>query len=100
MSEVNFSEEDVKFAKETAKEAEKKAREDLIHYRKVLRYMEANVPIQVLCLPSAIEKALIAAGCLRVYDMFNLDLAEVKGIGKGRLALLTSRLDEFLSVNI
>jgi len=79
---------------------DEKYKEDLAHYRNVLRYMEANVPLQVLCLPPAIEKALFADGCLRVYDLINRDLAKVKGIGKGRLDLLASRLDEFFSISI
>lgn len=73
---------------------------DLSHYRKVLCYMEANVPIQVLCLPSAIEKSLINDGCVRVYDLINRDLAKIKGIGNTRLALLRSRLDEFFTISL
>lgn len=79
---------------------QKKLEEDLSHYRSVLSYLEANVPIQVLCLPKPIENALIDDGCLRVYDLFNRDLAKIKGIGRNRLALLTSRLDQFFSVAI
>ena len=75
-------------------------KEDFAHYRRTLMYLGANVPVQVLCLPPAIENALIADGCLRVYDLINRDLREIKGIGKGRLALLTSRLDEFLTVSL
>ena len=78
----------------------KKLEEDLAHYRNVLSYLEANVPIQVLCLPKTIEKALVDDGCLRVYDLFNRDLGKIKGIGRNRLALLTSRLDQFFTVNI
>lgn len=75
-------------------------KEDMSHYRQVLSYMEANVPIQVLCLPKVIETALLSDGCLRVYDLFNRDLAKIKGIGRDRLALLTSRLDEFCTISI
>ena len=74
--------------------------EDLAHYRKVLSYLEANVPIQVLCLPKVVENALLADGCIRVYDMLNRDLTKVKGLGRNRLDLLTARLDEFLTVSI
>ncbi len=74
--------------------------EDLSHYRKILSYMGANVPIQVLCLPKPLEKCLISNGCLRVYDLINRDLAEIKGIGEVKIDLLASRLDEFFSVGL
>lgn len=75
-------------------------KEDLSHYRQILNYMGANVPIQVLCLPKVIETALLNDGCLRVYDLINRDLGKIKGIGRGRLDILTSRLDEFFSISI
>ena len=78
----------------------KKLNEDLAHYRNVLSYLEANVPIQVLCLPKPIEKLLIKEGCLRVYDLINRDLGKIKGIGVDRLNILTSRLDQFFTVSI
>ncbi len=75
-------------------------KEDMAHYRRTISYLEANVPIQVLCLPKVIEKALINEGCLRVYDLINRDLGKIKGLGSGRLDLLASRLDEFFTVSI
>ena len=78
----------------------KKLNEDLAHYRNVLSYLEANVPIQVLCLPKPIETLLIKEGCLRVYDLINRDLGKIKGIGVDRLNILTSRLDQFFTVGI
>lgn len=74
-------------------------RKNLEHYRKLLSYMGANVPIQVLCLPKAVEKALILEGIVRVYDLINRDLTKIKGLGQARLDLLASRLDEFFTVN-
>lgn len=75
-------------------------KKDLAHYRRTICYMEGNVPIQVLCLPNAIEKILIKSGCIRVYDLLNRDLAKIKGLGKGRLPILTASLDEFFTVSI
>ena len=75
-------------------------KEDLSHYRNTLSYLAANVPIGVLCLPKALENALIADGCLRVYDLINRDLTKIKGVGRNRLDLLASRLDEFFTVGI
>lgn len=73
-------------------------KKNLQHYRKILSYMGANVPIQVLCLPKVVEKSLLAEGILRVYDLINRDLTEIKGLGQARLDLLASRLDEFFTV--
>jgi len=74
-------------------------KKNLDHYRKTLYYMGANVPIGVLCLPQ-IEKALLKAGLLRVYDLISRDLTEIEGIGSARLDLLASRLDEFFTIGI
>jgi hypothetical protein len=75
-------------------------KKDLAHYRQILSYMGANVPIQVLCLPSAIENCLIADGCVRVYDLIGRDLSKIKGIGATRRAFLAARLDEFFTINL
>ena len=75
-------------------------KKDLAHYRKTLYYMGANVPIQVLCLPKAVEKLLISLGYVRVYDLISSDLSEIKGLGEARGNLLASRLDEFFTVSI
>ena len=75
-------------------------KKNLDHYRKTLHYMGANVPVQVLCLPKAVEKLLIKEGFIRVYDLISRDLSEIKGLGDRRLDLLTSRLDEFFTVSI
>ena len=74
-------------------------KKDLAHYRNVLQYLGANVPIACLCLPKVVERKLVDAGCLRVYDLINRDLREIKGIGKGSVDLLASRLYEFFSIS-
>ena len=74
-------------------------KKSLAHYRQILSYMGANVPIQVLCLPKVIEKTLTAEGIVRVYDLINRDLTEIKGLGQARLDLLASRLDQFFTVS-
>ena len=70
--------------------------ESLEAYRSTISYMACDAPISVLCLPKVIENALLNHGCLRIYDLFNRDFTEVKGIGKTRIRELTSRLDQFL----
>lgn len=67
-------------------------------YHKTMKYMAADAPIEVLCLPKVIETCLFNHGCLRVYDIFDLDFTEVKGLGEVRIRDLTARLNEFLSM--
>ena len=98
MSEVDDTK--LKIDQIVVEEANEKVQKEIAHYRNVLMFMGANVPIQALCLPSAIENALIASDCLRVYDLINRDLTKIKGIGKSRSSLLASRLDEFFTVSI
>lgn len=85
-------------------DAERPTKEDMhknfLHYRKTLAYMGANVPIGVLCLPKALEKSLIKAGLIRVYDLIECDFTKIEGIGERRADLLASRLDEFFTIVI
>ena len=67
-------------------------------YRNTLNYMAADAPISILCLPTAIENALLAHGCLRIYDLFNIDFTEIKGLGVTRIRDLTACLDKFFSM--
>lgn len=67
-------------------------------YRTTMNYLAADAPIEILCLPKTIETLLIAANCLRVYDLINRDLTEIKGLGETRIRDLASRLDEFFSM--
>lgn len=80
----------------------KKLREELStkfeEYQKMMKFMAADAPLEVLCLPKTIENALFSHGCFRIYDLFNLDFTKVKGLGESRVRDLTSRLDEFLSM--
>ena len=80
----------------------KKLREEVLikfdEYKKTLNYMAADAPLGVLCLPTAIENALITHGCLRIYDLFDLDFTKVKGLGVTRIRDLTTRLDQFFSM--
>jgi hypothetical protein len=67
-------------------------------YNKTIRYMLADAPIGVLCLPPTTESILIDQGFLRVYDLFDADLIKIKGIGITRLNQITTGLDKFLSM--
>jgi len=67
-------------------------------YHNTIKYMAADAPLGVLCLPKVIETCLLNHGCVRVYDIFNLDFTEVKGLGEIRIRELTSCLNQFLSM--
>jgi hypothetical protein len=80
----------------------KKIKEDVLksfsEYRNTITFMAADAPIAILCLPAVIENALLNHGCLRVYDLLNLDFTKVKGLGIARIRHLTTSLDEFFSM--
>ena len=67
-------------------------------YQKTMKYMVADAPIGVLCLPPAIENILLDQGFLRVYDLFDADLVKIKGMGVSRIKQLTASLDKFFSM--
>lgn len=68
------------------------------NYQKTMKYMVADAPIDILCLPKAIEQILFDNGLLRVYDLFDVDFTKIKGLGEGRIRQLTARLDQFFSM--
>ena len=67
-------------------------------YQTAMRFMSADAPIGVLCLPAATEKLLLDQGFLRIYDLFDVDLVKIKGFGPIRIKQLTARLDQFFSM--
>lgn len=67
-------------------------------YRTTMRFLSADAPIEVLCLPKTIEKILLDAGCFRIYDLFDMDFTKVKGLGPVRVRDLTSRFQQFISM--
>ena len=67
-------------------------------YRKTMRFMAADAPIEVLCLPSSIENILLDSGCLRIYDMLDADFTKIKGLGPIRIGQLTTCLNKFFSM--
>lgn len=67
-------------------------------YRKTLAYMSADAPIETLCLPIKTQKMLLNSGCVRIYDLIDLDFTKVKGITESVVWDLTARLNQFLSM--
>lgn len=85
---------DVKLTKKISKYVLNSAKS----YNKTLSFLAADAPISILCLAKKTEDALLNHGCLRVYDLFDLDFAKVKGLNESLIRGLTSRLDEFLAM--
>ncbi len=73
-------------------------RKKLGEYQKTMKFMLADAPIEILCLHPATEKILLDQGFLRIYDLFDIDLIKIKGIGAARVRHLTSSLDKFFSM--
>lgn len=73
-------------------------RKKFADYQITMKYMLADAPIEVLCLPSVIEQILLSQGFLRIYDLFDVDLTEIKGLGVVRVKFLTASLDKFFSM--
>lgn len=67
-------------------------------YNQTMRYMASDAPIEILCLPTSIEKILTDQGLLRVYDLLNVDLVKIKGLSVVRIKQLTARLDQFFAM--
>lgn len=80
----------------------KKIKENLLKslqdYRKTMKYMVSDAPIAILCLPKGIEKILLDNGFLRVYDLFDRDFTEVKGLGIVCAGKITTCLNQFVSM--
>lgn len=80
----------------------KKIREEIAQklgeYKRTILYLAADAPISVLCLSSAIEKALSNQGLFRIYDLFDCDFTKIKGLGVIRIGELTASLDKFFSM--
>lgn len=89
---INF-ETDIKMQK-----LKEELQKSFAQYQKTMKYMLADAPLQVLCLPTIIETILLDSGILRIYDLFDVDLTEIKGLGVVRLRQLTTSLDKFISM--
>ena len=67
-------------------------------YQKTMKFMTADAPISILCLPSSTQKVLLNSGLLRIYDLFDVDLIKIEGLNEARISDLTTRLDQFFSM--
>lgn len=70
-------------------------KQDYENYKKNLSYIEADAPIQVLCLPKAIENILIKNRLSRVFDLRIESLKGIKLLGNKRLDLILHAVNRF-----
>ena len=71
---------------------------DWTNYQKLIYSLSLDGPIGALCLPARIERELIRSGCLRIYDMVDRDFVEIETLTERELALVRTRVDEFLAM--
>jgi len=85
-----------------SEEFKKKINEELKRqserYQKMMRLMQADAPLEVLCLDKKTEEILRTHGFFRVYDILDVDLAKVEFLDARAIRHLASRLNEFISV--
>lgn len=80
------------------KKLQEKTAQAVEDYNKVMKFMSGDAPIQILCLDKKTEKILLVNGYERIYDLFDVDFTEIKGLGPVRRWNLTTCLHEFLSM--
>lgn len=80
-------------------EINKKLLDSLDNYRKTLSYMCADAPIGCLCLPKVVESILNDNGIVRIYDLFNADLAKIESLTAAHRLRLASSLDQFITMS-
>ena len=88
----------VELKEDDVKVINKKLIESLENYRQTIQFMCGDAPIETLCLKKTTLTPLLAHGCLRIYDLFNMDFTKIEGLGDRGIGDLTSRLNEFLSM--
>jgi hypothetical protein len=80
----------------------KKIREEVLKkfddYRQIIGMMAADAPLGILCLPKKLEGILLDNGLNRVYDLFNCDFAEIKGLNDTSIGKLTASLEQFTTM--
>jgi hypothetical protein len=89
---------EIKIDEATAREINKKYIESLQNYKRMMTCMVADVPIETLCLPKTVQTILLKNGFRRVFELIDLDLTEIKGIGVLRARDLASRLNQFIAM--
>ncbi len=68
------------------------------NYRRTLLFLYADAPIALLGLSKPIVTILSNNGLLRIYDLLDRDLIEIKGLGVSRIRELSTALEQFVSM--
>jgi hypothetical protein len=71
--------------------------ENIIGYKNYLKKATHDAPIEVLCLPKAINTILKKNGLIRVFHLIDTDLTKIKGLGRSRIININTQLDKFMS---
>lgn len=87
---------EVKLSANDALEINKKLLESLENYNKMLLHSMTDIPLGCLCLDNKTEEILFKNGFRRVFDLIDVDLREIKGLGKIRIGKINAGLDQFL----
>jgi len=70
--------------------------ESLYNYRSYIKKCEYDAPIDVLCLPKDILNILQRNGLVRVFDIIDLDLTKIKGLGSSRISHINTQLKKLV----
>lgn len=89
---------EVKLTGTDATEINKKLLQSLENYNKMLVHSMTDIPLGCLCLDHKTEEILLKNGFRRVFDLIDVDLTEIKGLGKIRIGKITTSLDKFLTM--
>lgn len=76
------------------KKIQKNFFKQISNYKDYIRQCELDLPIEVLCLPSAILNILKREGISRVFHLSGMDFTKIKGLGSNRIALLQTSLNK------
>lgn len=67
-------------------------------YKKTMLYLSCDAPIETLHLSKVIETILLDNGIIRIYDLLDMDLTKIKGLGESRIRNITTSLNKFLAI--
>ena len=89
---------DYEFSIEEINKINKEVLTSFDRYKKSLEYMASDIAIEALCLPKPIENVLLRNNIKRIYDLIDLDLTKIKGLGRIRRGQLAASLNQFLAM--
>ena len=70
----------------------------LDNYKRFIRQCELDAPIEILCLPKDILTILRKNSLSRIFQLTDLDLTKIKGLGAVRISILQAKLNDFIPI--